>query len=151
MMAHDGLHATAIMLDGNGLIIVGSSGSGKSTLALRLIAEARREGRLAALIADDYVLIAHEGDNLVARSTGRLEGMIEIRGSGIGVLPFIPQARLVAAIAPVVVTGHNRLPPDNAVWTAPGGITLPLVTIDRSHPDPLAVLDALAAASSTKV
>ena len=43
------IHATAVLLDGKGVVLRGPSGSGKSDLALRLIDEG------AILIADDRV------------------------------------------------------------------------------------------------
>jgi HPr kinase/phosphorylase len=45
------LHASAVSLDGNGVLICGASGTGKSTLALQLMALG------AELIADDGIWI----------------------------------------------------------------------------------------------
>ena len=45
------LHATAIAINGAGVLLLGPSGSGKSDLALRLI------DRGAVLISDDGVLV----------------------------------------------------------------------------------------------
>lgn len=70
-------HASAVSIDGKGLLILGSSGSGKSALALELIALG------AQLIADDRVLLTRQEDRLIAESPPALSGLIEARGVGL--------------------------------------------------------------------
>ena len=56
-MSVDNRHAGLVSIDGRGVLILGAARSGKSALALCLIRLARREGRQAALVADDQVLL----------------------------------------------------------------------------------------------
>ncbi|RIY00747.1 hypothetical protein D3218_10055 [Aureimonas flava] len=79
------IHATALRLAGRGLLLRGPSGSGKSALALAVLRRAEAAGLEAALVADDQVLVAREGDRLGARAPEAITGLIEIRG--IGILP----------------------------------------------------------------
>ncbi|MBM3554154.1 MAG: hypothetical protein FJX47_01195 [Alphaproteobacteria bacterium] len=71
------VHATAVEVDGAGVLLRGPSGSGKSDLALRLI------DRGASLIADDQVELSAEADGLIARAPAPIAGKMEVRGLGI--------------------------------------------------------------------
>jgi HPr kinase/phosphorylase len=85
------LHASAVAVEGRGLLILGASGAGKSGLALRLMALGAR------LVADDRVLVDRAGAALVARAPAALAGMIEARG--IGLLRAEPMASAPLALA----------------------------------------------------
>ena len=66
------VHATAIAFGNRGVLIRGAPGSGKSELALRMI-DNLGFGRgtkplRAKLIADDQVLLAREGSEIVMRA-----------------------------------------------------------------------------------
>ena len=71
------MHASAVALDGRGVLICGPSASGKSSLALELIALG------ADLIADDQVVIAQHGATLLASPPPDIAGLIEARGIGL--------------------------------------------------------------------
>lgn len=71
------IHATAVALDGRGLVIRGPSGAGKSSLALQLMAVG------AGLVADDRVVLRREGELVLADAPPALRGRIEARGLGI--------------------------------------------------------------------
>lgn len=71
------LHASAVAVDGKGVLILGESGSGKSSLALQLMTLG------ATLISDDQTEITPHGDGLVLGSPDTIAGMIEARGIGI--------------------------------------------------------------------
>lgn len=71
------LHATAVALEGRGLLILGRSGAGKSGLALRLLVLGAR------LVADDRVLLTREGKTLMASAPAATRGLIEARGFGL--------------------------------------------------------------------
>lgn len=86
------LHASAVALDGRGLLILGASGAGKSGLALRLMALGAR------LVADDRVAVARRGAALVASAPPGLRGLIEARGVGILRAEAAPEAGLVLAV-----------------------------------------------------
>lgn len=117
------VHATAIALGGQALLLVGPPGSGKSDLALRLI------DRGAILIADDQVCLTREGDELLASAPESLAGLVEMRGIGIVPRPFarnIPVAMILDLGAPV-----ERLPPPPGEWPRRTklGVALPVLPL----------------------
>jgi len=119
------LHATAVAVDGRGLILLGASGSGKSAIALRLLAHGAR------LVADDRVHIRREGGALVARAPRQLRGLIEARGVGILKAEALDSASLVLA-ADLDAPEGRRLP-NRRFWTCQG-VALPcLHNPDCSH------------------
>lgn len=99
------IHATAIAIDGNGILFLGPSGSGKSDLALRLI------DRGAMLVSDDVVIVTADNHGPHLQTAPNIDGMIEVRGVGICRVPATTNAPLRLLIdldGPV-----ERLPPDN--------------------------------------
>lgn len=87
------IHATAVAIDGHGILISGVSKAGKSTLAEALIAEARANGHLAEFIGDDRIgLLAHAGAIEIAPHPS-IAGLIERRGRGIESISYRPSAR----------------------------------------------------------
>ncbi|AXJ96575.1 MULTISPECIES: HPr kinase/phosphorylase [unclassified Sphingomonas] len=83
ILSSETLHATAIAIDGQAVLLEGASGVGKSDLALRLI------DRGATLISDDYTLLVRSAGSLVARAPDTIRGRIEVRGLGILTLPVV--------------------------------------------------------------
>ena len=83
------LHATAIMIDNCGVLLLGKSGSGKSDLALRLI-----ENNKAVLIADDVVKVVRRGQKLYAEYVQNIAGLLEVRGVGLVRYPYIDCAEV---------------------------------------------------------
>jgi serine kinase of HPr protein (carbohydrate metabolism regulator) len=79
--ANGTIQASAVAIGGRGLLILGKPGAGKSSLTLALI------DRGATLIGDDGVIIARQGDRLIASPPPNIAGMIEIRNVGIVTLP----------------------------------------------------------------
>jgi len=80
-------HATAIAIDGVGVLIRGPSASGKSDLALRLIEAG------GILIADDQVEVARVDDRCLLSAPETINGLLEVRGLGvvdIGAVQDIP-------------------------------------------------------------
>jgi HPr kinase/phosphorylase len=71
------LHASAVAIDGRGILILGASGTGKSALALQLMALG------AQLIADDQTVLMRAGGVVNASCPAPLRGMIEARGLGL--------------------------------------------------------------------
>ncbi|MBX9456967.1 MAG: hypothetical protein KL863_13565 [Rhizobium sp.] len=136
-------HGTAIKVGDTGLIFVGPSGSGKSSLALQTLFSARLDGQFAALVSDDQVFVEAVNGEVRASAPATISGMIELRGSGIGRVRSIPEARLHHAVRLVEVHAENRIPEGNQVWRAEGGITLPMVFLDRTVRDPYPWLEAL--------
>ena len=98
------VHATAIAIEGRGVLLRGPSGSGKSDLALRLIDAGAR------LVADDQSELSRIGDAVVVRPPAAIAGLIEVRGIGIiRVEPLMEvPLRLIADLAPAETI--ERLP-----------------------------------------
>ncbi|WP_147110803.1 HPr kinase/phosphorylase [Tateyamaria sp. syn59] len=71
------LHASAVAVDGRGVLIRGASGSGKSSLALQLI------GLGATLIADDQTELNLGASGILLSAPATIRGQIEARGVGI--------------------------------------------------------------------
>ncbi|MEM9011518.1 MAG: HPr kinase/phosphatase C-terminal domain-containing protein [Pseudomonadota bacterium] len=118
------LHASCVVLDGAGLLILGASGSGKSTLALALMAHG------AALVADERVQVLRQGEALLARPPAALAGLIEARGVGLLEVPYVVEVPL-AAVVDLDRAEEMRLPPLR-FWTH-DGVAVPLV-LGRDHP-----------------
>ncbi len=83
VISSETLHATAVAIDGQAVLLEGMSGTGKSDLALRLI------DRGATLVSDDYTLLVRSGEALLARNPGAMAGRIEVRGLGIVAMPHV--------------------------------------------------------------
>lgn len=86
------LHATAVAINGEGVLLIGPSGSGKSDLALRMI------DRGAVLISDDGVLVEAASPLPILRTAPNIAGMIEVRGVGIVKMPFADGVPLHLAV-----------------------------------------------------
>ena len=110
-----------LSIDGRGVLLRGPSGIGKSDLALRLI-----DGG-AALVADDRVELAREGDSLIARAPEALSGRMEVRGIGIVSVPAVQRVSLVLVIDLVPLEQVPRMP-DPGRWTHLG-VSLPVISL----------------------
>ena len=72
------IHASAVAVDGRGLLITGKAGAGKTTLALEMIALG------AELVADDRVQAEADGEGVLRLSPPRrIAGLAEVRGFGL--------------------------------------------------------------------
>lgn len=123
------VHASAVRVGEQAILIRGASGTGKSRLALDLIL-AGRTGAIAEtlLIGDDRVRLDTWNDNLVARGVPELEGMIEIRGLGIRRCAFVPEAA-VALVVDLAAPDAARLPAPERLKTLILGIELPRIPV----------------------
>jgi serine kinase of HPr protein (carbohydrate metabolism regulator) len=107
------LHATAIAIGEEGVLLRGGSGAGKSDLALRLILggpHAAAGGRAIALVADDQVLVQPHDGRLIARAPAQLAGRIEARGLGILDIPCRDEVALALLVDLVSREAVERLP-----------------------------------------
>ncbi len=112
------LHASCAARPGpdgdDAVLLLGPSGAGKSDLLLRLIHAGW------ALVADDQVVIC---DN-IASAPAALAGILEVRGLGLFVLPYLASAplRLVVrlGVQPIRLPAPER----------DAALDLPFVTID---------------------
>ncbi|MBY5934492.1 HPr kinase/phosphatase C-terminal domain-containing protein [Tateyamaria omphalii] len=71
------LHASAVAVDGRGILIRGASGSGKSSLALQLM------GLGATLISDDQTELTENAGGVRLSAPATIKGQVEARGLGI--------------------------------------------------------------------
>lgn len=97
-------HASAVALDGQGVLILGRSGAGKSTLALSLLALG------AQLICDDIVLARVQDGVVVLCCPVAGQGRIEARGVGILNAGPTVQAPLALCVD-LDMSEPDRLPP----------------------------------------
>jgi serine kinase of HPr protein (carbohydrate metabolism regulator) len=98
------VHATAVAIDGEAVLLRGPSGSGKSDLALRLLDAG------AQLVADDQTFLHCAGAHLLASAPASLSGLLEVRGIGILRVAAAAAAPL-ALIADLVPSSEvDRLP-----------------------------------------
>lgn len=112
------LHASAVAVGGQGVLILGASGSGKSGLALSLMALG------AGLIADDRVDLRRDGGQVIASAPPAIRGKIEARG--VGILRAEPaQDSPVALVVIMDEMETDRLPPRRSKNLL--GISLPLL------------------------
>ena len=82
-------HATLIQAEGKGVLLCGKSGVGKSDLAFRMI-----ESHKALLVADDMVQLYPENSELYGEVPDNLCGMLEVRGVGIAIYPYIKKSKV---------------------------------------------------------
>ncbi|MGR3496562.1 HPr kinase/phosphorylase [Citreimonas sp.] len=98
------LHASAVALNGRGLLIRGASGSGKSGLALQLMALG------ASLVSDDRTVVSRAGAQVRLNAPDTIRGRIEARGVGILNADAVRDATLVAVVD-LDTPEAERLPP----------------------------------------
>lgn len=139
----ENIHASAIIVDGTGLIFVGPSGAGKSSLAFDCMAEARLGGKSAALISDDRVIVSHQDDQIIGRGPASIRGLLELRRSGIVRMQWVEQAPLHYAIVPVASANADRLPPESEQLEIAKSIHLPVIRVPLSVRFPLSHIFAL--------
>jgi HPr kinase/phosphorylase len=123
------VHASAVCVGEQAILIRGASGAGKSRLALDLIL-AGRTGAIAAtkLIGDDRVRLDTRNGRVWVSGVPELKGMIEIRGLGIRRCDFTPEAQ-VALVVDLAASDAERLPPPERLRTLISGIELPRIPV----------------------
>jgi HPr kinase/phosphorylase len=125
------LHATAVVIDEAGVLIMGGPGAGKSRLALALIAAAAGAGTFTRLVGDDRIGIERRGARLIARGHPAILGKIERRGQGIAEIPFLGAAvvRLVVSLGGKGQVPSPRLPDETETTTVLAGLRLPFAIL----------------------
>ncbi len=118
----DQIHASAVAVDGKGVLLLGSSGAGKSDLALRLIDEG------AVLIADDRVDVAVADANVSLSPPEALAGLLEVRGIGIVRRPHETKVSLSLVVDLVKPEDVERLP--ERLTAAFMGVTVRRIALD---------------------
>ena len=122
------LHATALVIGEDGILLRGPPGAGKSTLARELIASATLAGRHAALVCDDRVSLRAVHGRIVAEAVSAIAGLIEIRGTGIARVPFCESAVLRLVVD--LVENPTRMPDEAALLTTIQGVELPRILVN---------------------
>jgi serine kinase of HPr protein (carbohydrate metabolism regulator) len=113
------IHATAVLVGADGVLIRGESGSGKSSLALALIE------RGARLIADDRLTISACHGRIVATAPAAIVGQIELRGCGVVSVPY-EHSGVIRLIADIVSEERlERMPEPHHLSATLLGISLP--------------------------
>ncbi len=82
------MHASAVCVNGVGILLLGPPASGKSVqLAARIAAG-------ASLIGDDYLIIEREGDALYASPVPEIAGVLALDGVPLLSLPYVSRIPL---------------------------------------------------------
>jgi serine kinase of HPr protein (carbohydrate metabolism regulator) len=126
------VHGVAVTIAGTGILIVGSSGSGKTELALDLIDHCLIRNIEAHLVADDRVTLRRDSEYWFASAPDNLKGLVEVRGSGIHKIDFLPQTALHLGVRLVPETESVRMPELQPVEICPG-VFLPCLTLPQRN------------------
>lgn len=137
------IHASCILLDDTGVLILGESGSGKTTLALGLLDRWRRSGRFARLVSDDRTLLWISGGRTLACAHPLIAGKYELFGAGIKEAPHEKAAVLRAAVRCEKVDGP-RFPEHSPLNWNHGGMSLPMTALGLNCQRELVILSFLA-------
>jgi len=115
------VHATAIAVDGDAVLLRGPSGAGKSDLALRLIEAGAR------LLADDQALLRRVDNHIIVRAPAAIAGLIEVRGIGILRVDSLEEAPLALLVDLVPSAQLERIPANRFEMVL--GLAVPLVAL----------------------
>jgi HPr kinase/phosphorylase len=143
------IHASAVKIGEQAVLIRGPSGAGKSRLALELILAGRsRQIPPAILVGDDRVRLDTRGKEVWVRPVEQLAGLIEIRGLGIRACDFADEAR-VGFVVDLMAEDAERLPSAEAMRTSIQGILLPRIPVGAAFAPFLLVAAALITAETS--
>jgi HPr kinase/phosphorylase len=125
------IHASAVLVGSDAVLIRGPSGSGKSRLAFDLILSGRA-GMIAPtlLIGDDRIRLSATDGALTVRPAENLAGLLEVRGLGIRRLAFAGQGP-VALVVDLDADQAARLPETSALETVLNGVKLPRIPVGK--------------------
>lgn len=118
------IHSTSVVIDDNGVLILGDSGSGKSDLALRLIDNG------ATLISDDISICRKNSNNIYLYCPPEIKGLLEVREIGIITVPFVERIKL-RLVVNLRSKNNERFPKDNSFRIL--GIKIPLISIEGKN------------------
>ena len=138
------IHATAVLVGAEGVLIRGPSGAGKSTLAWRLI------GRGARLIADDRLHLSACSGRLVATAPAQTAGKMELRGRGILSVAYERNAVIRLVLDLIPEADLERLPEDAQLSTMLLGVVLPRQAVPAASVTALLLVDSALAALSPR-
>lgn len=118
------MHSSSVVIDDNGVLILGDSGSGKSDLALRLIDNG------ATLISDDISICRKNSNNIYLYCPPEIKGLLEVREIGIITVPFVERIKL-RLVVNLRSKNNERFPKDNSFRIL--GIKIPLISIEGKN------------------
>ena len=118
------IHSTSVVIDDNGVLILGDSGSGKSDLALRLIDNG------ATLISDDISICRKNSNNIYLYCPPEVQGLREVREVGIITVPFVERIKL-RLVVNLKSNNNERFPKDNSFRIL--GIKIPIINIEGKN------------------
>ena len=118
------MHSSSVVIDDNGVLILGDSGSGKSDLALRLIDNG------ATLISDDISICRKNSNNIYLHCPPEIKGLLEVREIGIITVPFVERIKL-RLVVNLRSKNNERFPKDNSFRIL--GIKIPLISIEGKN------------------
>lgn len=123
------IHASAVLVGAQAVVIRGVAGSGKSRLAFDLIL-AGRGGQIppAVLVGDDRIHLEARQGRLWAQPARLLEGLIEVRGLGIRRCDFVSEAP-VGLVVDLGAADGARLPAPESLKTTLSGFELPRIPV----------------------
>ena len=127
---NENVHASAVVVNGRGILILGKSGSGKSELALDLIDQCILRGVPAMLVGDDQLFVEVAGDAVIARVPDTIAGLIEVRGSGIHEIDCVKSAKIDLCVRLVESERALRMPKVEPQEVLPG-IFLPCLELPK--------------------
>ena len=118
------IHSTSVVIDDNGVLILGDSGSGKSDLALRLIDNG------ATLISDDISICRKNSNNIYLYCPPEIKGLLEVREIGIITVPFVERIKL-RFVVNLKSNNNERFPKDSSFRIL--GIKIPIINIEGKN------------------
>ena len=118
------MHSSSVVIDDNGVLILGDSGSGKSDLALRLIDNG------ATLISDDISICRKNSSNIYLYCPPEIKGLLEVREIGIITVPFVERIKL-RLVVNLQSKNNERFPKENSYRIL--GIKIPLISIEGKN------------------
>lgn len=138
------VHATAVLVGADGVLIRGEAGAGKSALALALI---ERGGRL---IADDRLTLSVCHDRVVASAPQATLGLIELRGRGV-ISVAHERSGVIRLIADIVdEEGLERMPEQHQLSATLVGIVLPRQPVPAATDRAVRLVEAALGASKSQ-
>jgi HPr kinase/phosphorylase len=81
------LHASAVVIREDGVLLRGGSGAGKSSVALALIQKVPPDQEFAALVGDDVIHVWTNAGRILARGAPSISGLVAWRGLGLVRVP----------------------------------------------------------------
>ena len=118
------IHSTSVVIDDNGVLILGDSGSGKSDLALRLIDNG------ATLISDDISICRKNSNNIYLYCPPEIKGLLEVRDIGVITVPFVEKIKL-RLVVNLKSNNNERFPKDSFFRIL--GIKIPIINIEGKN------------------